>query len=284
MSEAEEFNADQLSFWNGAGGNTWVERQAHTDITLTPVMAALLAFAAPRAGERVLDVGCGCGAATLDFARAVGPSGRVAALDISEPMLSEAGARAEAAGIANVDWRLADAASAELEGFDLLTSAFGVMFFGDPVSAFAHMRRAANPGARLALLCWRPLAENPWMGVPMNAVLPHLPPRPKGNPNAPGMFAFSDPERVAQILEPAGWGALRFEKLDTELDIAAGRGLEEAVMQTTKIGAINSWLRNQPSETVKAAVSSIRATLAGHANGASVRLPGAAWMIGGEAV
>jgi precorrin-6B methylase 2 len=103
MAGPEQFNADQLAFWNGQGGRTWVARQEHTDITLAPVSEALLALAAPRAGERVLDVGCGCGASTLDLARAVGPTGRVAALDISGPMLAEGQTRAEAAGIANVD-------------------------------------------------------------------------------------------------------------------------------------------------------------------------------------
>jgi ubiquinone/menaquinone biosynthesis C-methylase UbiE len=93
-----------------------VARQAHTDITLTPVSEALLALAAPRGGERVLDVGCGCGATTLELARTVGPAGRVAALDISAPMLAVAKARAEAAGIANVDWLQADAATAALDG------------------------------------------------------------------------------------------------------------------------------------------------------------------------
>jgi SAM-dependent methyltransferase len=106
----EQSNADQLAFWNGTGGHTWVSRQEHTDITWAPVSAAFLALAAPRAGERVLDVGCGCGASTLEFARAVGPAGQVTALDISAPILAEGRARAEAAGIANVDWQQVDAA------------------------------------------------------------------------------------------------------------------------------------------------------------------------------
>ncbi len=279
MADPEQINADQLAFWNGQGGHTWVARQAHTDTTLTPVTKALLAFAAPRAGERVLDVGCGCGASTLDFARAVGPAGRVAALDISGPMLAEGQARAKAAGIANVDWRQADPATAVLDGYDLLTSAFGVMFFGDAVGAFAHMRRAANPGARMAFVCWRPLAENPWMEVPMNAVARHLPPRPKPAPHAPGMFAFADPERVSEVLTASGWAPPRFEKLDVDLDIAAGRGLEEAVIQSTQIGAVNSWLRNQPAEVVSAAIASLREALAPHVDGASVRLPGAMWLV-----
>jgi SAM-dependent methyltransferase len=265
MASPAEINADMLAFWNGVGGRIWVERQAHTDATLAAATEALLAFAAPSPGERVLDIGCGCGAPTLDFARAVGSSGRVEALDISGPMLAEGAARA---------------AAADLAGYDLLTSAFGAMFFGDPGAAFAHMRAAARPGARLAMLCWRPLAENPWMEVPMKAVAPHLPPRPSPAPNAPGMFAFADPARVTEVLTAAGWAAPRFEKFDADLDIAAGRGLEEAVIQSTRIGAVNSWLRNQPAEVVSAAIASLREALAPFVDGASVRLPGAMWLIG----
>lgn len=279
MATSDEVNADMRAFWDGQGGRTWVARQAHTDITLAPVTGALLAFAAPRPGERVLDVGCGCGAPTLEFARAVGPSGRVAALDISGPMLAEGAARAAAAGLSNVDWRHADPATAALDGFDLLTSAFGVMFFGDPAAAFANMSRAADPNARMAVVCWRSLAENPWMGVPMTAVARHLPPRPSPVAHAPGMFAFADPERVSEVLTAAGWAPPRFEKLDIDLDIAAGRGLEEAVEQSTQIGAVNSWLRNQPAQVVSAAVASLREALAPHADGESVRLPGAMWLI-----
>ena len=279
MASPQEINADMLAFWNGQGGRIWVARQAHTDITLTPVTEALLAFASPRTGERVLDVGCGCGAPTLEFARAVGPSGRVAALDISGPMLADGEARAKAAGIANVEWRQADPATAALDEYDLLTSAFGTMFFGDPVGAFAHMRRAANPGARMAIVCWRQLAENPWMEVPMKAVAHHVPPRPKPAPHAPGMFAFADPQRVSEVLTASGWTPPRFKKLDVDLDIAAGRGLEEAVIQSTQIGAVNSWLRNQPSEVISAAIASLSEALAPHVNGASVRLPSAMWLI-----
>ena len=245
MADPEQFNADQLAFWNGPGGHTWVARQEHTDITLAPVSEALLALAAPRTGEQVLDIGCGCGATTLELARAVGPAGRVAALD----------------------------------GFDLLASTFGVMFFGNPVAAFAHMRRAASPGARMAFVCWRPITENPWMELPLHAVYRHVPRRPKPDPQAPGMFAFADSQRVFQVLTAAGWAPPRLDKLDLDLDIAAGRGLEEAVDQSTQIGAVNSALRGQPAETVAAAIVSIREALAAHLDSPSVRLPGAMWLV-----
>ena len=279
MAAREDINADMLAFWNGEGGHTWVARQEHTDITLRLVTDALLAFAAPRAGERVVDIGCGCGAPTLEFARAVGPSGRVTGLDISGPMLAEGERRASAAGIANINWRQVDPATAELDEYDLLTSAFGVTFFGDRLAAFTNMRRGAAPDARMALVCWRALSENPWMEVPMTAVARRLPPRPKPAPNAPGMFAFADPEHVTEVLTAAGWTPPRYEKLDIELDIAAGRGLEDAVVQSTKIGAVNSWLRNQPDAVVSAALDSLRDDLKPYADGMSVRLPSAMWLI-----
>ena len=93
------------------------------------------------------------------------------------------------------------------------------------------------------------------------------------------MFAFADPEHVTEVLTAAGWAPPRFEKLDIDLDIAAGRGLEEAVVQSTQIGAVNSWLRNQPAEVVSAAIASLREALAPHLDGASVRLPGAMWLV-----
>ena len=113
----------------------------------------------------------------------------------------------------------------------------------------------------------------------MRAVSPHVPPRPKADPQAPGMFAFADPQRVFRVLTAAGWASPRLEKLDLDLDIAAGRGLEEAVVQSTQIGAVNSWLRGQPPEVVTAAIASIRVALAPYLDGASVRLPGAIWLV-----
>lgn len=279
MSNAQETNADQLAFWNGKGGNVWVARQSHTDTTLSPMSEALLAFAAPRQGERVLDVGCGCGATTLDFARAVGPDGSVSALDISEPMLTEGARRARSEGLDNIRWSQADAASAAHDGYDLLTSAFGVMFFGDPVAAFAHMRRSARPGARIAFVSWRPLADNPWMEVPMDAVRPHIPPRPKRAPNAPGMFAFADPDYVDVVLTEAGWAPPQVEKLDVSLDISAGGGLDAAVEQSTQIGAVNSWLRNQSESVISAATASIRDALTPYADETSVNLPAGMWLV-----
>jgi hypothetical protein len=96
------------------------------------------------------------------------------------------------------------------------------------------------------------------------------------------MFAFADPRRVTEVLTAAGWASPTFDKLDLDLDIAAGRGLDEAVVQVTQIGAINSWLRDQTSDVVSAAKASIREALAPHVDGSCVRLPGAMWLVGSK--
>ena len=75
------------------------------------------------------------------------------------------------------------------------------------------------------------------------------------------MFAFADRDHVTEVLTAAGWVPPHFEKLDIDLDIAARRGLKEAVVQSTQIGAVNSWLRNQPAEVVSAAVASLHEAL-----------------------
>jgi hypothetical protein len=93
------------------------------------------------------------------------------------------------------------------------------------------------------------------------------------------MFAFADPQRVSQVLTAAGWAPPRLDKLDLKLDIAAGRGLDEAVVQSTQIGAVNSWLRGQPAEVVAAATASIREALTAYVDGSSARLRGAIWLV-----
>ena len=142
MTPAQAFNEDQRARWNGNDGEYWTRNHDRLDRTLAPVTGPLLAFAAPRAGSTVIDVGCGCGATTVEMARAVGPAGRVVAIDISSPMLALAAERVRP--FANTTCLAGDAAELPLGdlGADLVVSRFGVMFFGDPVAAFANLRQA----------------------------------------------------------------------------------------------------------------------------------------------
>ncbi len=280
MSDASRLHADQIAYWNGPGGEHWVAQQAHTDIQLAPVTEAVLAAAAPAPGERALDIGCGAGTTALLLADAVGPGGHVTGLDVSAPMLGLARSRGE--GRTNVEFVLADAAQHALASaaYDLLFSRFGVMFFGDPATAFANLRTALRPGGRLVFVCWRPFDENPWMRIPLHAVYAAGVPRmPRPGPEDPGPFAFADRERVRRIFRDAGWSEPDFTSVDVMLDVAAGGGLDQAVEQATHIGAASRALREAPEEDRPAAVAAIRQALAPYQSGDNVKLAGAVWIV-----
>ena len=177
-------NADQKAFWNGAAGERWADPAGAHRRGLAPATAAALAVAAPAAGTGVLDVGCGAGASVLALAEAVGPSGRVLGVDVSRPLLEVAERRAAQAGLVQARFLLADAATHAFApgGVELVFSRFGVMFFADPAGAFRNIRTALRTGGRLAFVCWQPLAANPWVRVPLEALRPLLP-----SPEAPAI-------------------------------------------------------------------------------------------------
>ncbi len=282
MTSAQAFNEYQRTRWNGLTGEYWTRQQDRLDRTIAPVTGPLLAFAAPRAGSTVIDVGCGCGATTIDLARAVGPSGRVIGLDISEPMLARAAERLR--DFTNTTFRLGDAADLPLHdlGAELIVSRVGVMFFGDPVAAFANLGTGLVPGGRVRFACWRPIHENPWLQIPLQAVYEHTPRLPKPDPEEPGPFAFADTARVTRILTAAGFMAPSFMPLDVELDIAAGGMLDDAVLQSSEMGPAKRALMDQPDNIRAAALDSIRRALAPYASSEGVKLRGAVWLVAAD--
>jgi len=279
MTPAQQFNEAQRQRWNGIDGEFWVRQQDRLDRTLAPVTGPLLAFAAPRSGSTVIDVGCGCGATTIELARTVRPSGRVIGLDISEPMLSLATTRLRE--FPNATTMLGDAADLPLSDLnaELIVSRFGVMFFGDPVAAFANLRTGLAPGGRVRFACWRPISENPWLQIPLHAVYEHAPRLPKPEPEEPGPFAFADTDRVTRILTSAGFTAPSFTPLDIQLDIAAGGTLDDAVMQSSEMGPAKRALADQPDDIRVAALDSVRRALAPYASPSGVTLPAAIWLV-----
>lgn len=270
-------NADQIAFWNETGGRRWTERQAQMDAVLAPMSAAALSAAAAQPGERVLDVGCGCGDTSLRLAEHVGPSGHVVGVDVSAVMLARARERAE--GIAHLRFLEADASAAALPGpFDLLFSRFGVMFFEDPVAAFTHLRASIAPGGRLAFVCWRAFADNPWALVPTRAAMQALgvaPPSP--DPEAPGPFAFASEARIRRILEGAGFGAITVTPFDAQMHL--GDSLEAAVRQSFEIGPLARLLSEAPAGAEERVRAAVLAALQPHETSGGVALSGATWIV-----
>jgi ubiquinone/menaquinone biosynthesis C-methylase UbiE len=159
---AQTGNADQVAYWNGLHGKIWANEQEKRDRDHAPMTEAGIALAAPKPGERVLDIGCGSGTTTLKLAARVAPSGEAIGIDISGPMLAVARGRA-AETRDRTRFIEADAADYpfEPESFDLAFSQFGIMFFADPAASFRNIHSAMKNGGRLVFVCWRHPFENP---------------------------------------------------------------------------------------------------------------------------
>jgi len=272
-------NADQIAYWNGPGGQRWADRQQAQDILLKPIADTLIDRAKPKAGERIIDVGCGSGATSIAFAQQVGSSGHVFGIDISGPMLARA--RASAPRELPVDFALADATIYPFDpaSFDLLASRFGVMFFAEPSRSFANMRKALRPSGRLAFACWREPCENPFFMAPLQAVYKHVPKLPQQGPEDPGPFSFASEARVHRILGEAGFTEIAMEPHNLALDVAIGRGLEAAVQGALEIGPASRALEGQPADVRAAATNSIREVLSTFARGETVPLPASIWIV-----
>lgn len=293
MSAAAPDNADQVEFWNGEVGQRWARNQDRLDRAFQPLTTALLDRAAARPGERVIDIGCGCGDLSLALAGQLGAEGRVLAVDVSRPMLDRGRSRQkalDAAECAGIDWQEADAAAWPFPpaASDLLISRFGVMFFGDPVAAFQNMRQALRPGGRLAMLCWRPVRDNAWVAIPRAAILQVVPPPEAPPPDAPGPFAFADAARVGAILARAGFTAVASAAIDATLDASSTQGgtdaaaLEDAVEFAVGFGPASALLRDVDEPTRERATAAVRDALRQHAGGARPSMGAACWLFTAE--
>jgi SAM-dependent methyltransferase/GNAT superfamily N-acetyltransferase len=270
-------NAQQIEYWNGAVGERWAKLQDSIDRNLGGIFQAFIPFVDVKPGERVLDIGCGCGTTTLTFALAVQPSGSVAGVDISAPMLSVARARAHASN-ADIPFVEADASTHDFQPvFDRVVSRFGVMFFADPAAAFANIRKSLVPGGRLNFVCWRSLPENGWAFTPIAAARALLPPQETPDPHAPGPFAFADNERVRKILADAGFRDIAIEKFDGTMEMGATP--EDAAREALNIGPLSraaADLDEAAREKIRAVVA---AAMAKYAGPQGVMAPVACWFV-----
>ncbi|HEY5289206.1 MAG TPA: class I SAM-dependent methyltransferase [Caulobacteraceae bacterium] len=270
-------NSTQAEYWNQTMGPLWVQLHEQLDRMNEPLGLEAMRALGPASGERILDIGCGCGHTSLELAKRVGASGAVTGVDISEPMLAVARGRSIPAGAAKPDFRLVDVQTGELgpARFDAAFSRHGVMFFADPVAAFANIRTALKPGGRLAFVCWRGLDVNLWMRAPLQAAAPLLPPMASTDPTAPGPFAFADPGRPRQVLGEAGFSDAKVDPFDCEIGRA---GLEETVHLMLRIGPLAAALRENPGARDKAEVA-VRDVLAAYVTPRGVMMPAAVWIV-----
>ena len=275
-------NAQQIEFWNDETGQRWVEMGDLIDAQISPLGELAMNRAEIAAGERILDIGCGCGQTSLELALRVGSSGSVLGLDISDPMLGRARERADQQGVKNADFIQADAQTHSFGSpeFDLLFSRFGVMFFADPAAAFTNLLSALRPGGRLTFVAWQEVKANPWMLLPVSAAMKHLPP-PDGPPDplAPGPFAFADGDRVIGILERAGFENVTLESSVKEMLIGDGRSLDDTSRFLTELGPAGRMLKDSGPELRTAVMDEIRRAIEPYSGEDGVQMGCATWIV-----
>ncbi len=281
--EASGPNAAQIDYWNDESGQKWVEMQEMLDLQLAPLGEATIDALGVAEGERVLDVGCGCGHTSLELARRVGPTGAVTGLDISHVMLEAARAQASEAGLDHATFVNADAQTHTMadDTTDAIFSRFGVMFFEDPYAAFANLRTTLQPDGRIGFTCWQGVDKNPWMSLPMMVAMQHITLEPPTDPHAPGPFAFADADRVRDILDGAGFDDISIADHRAELAVGGNMAPEDAVRFLLKLGPAGRALREQnlSEEQIEALERDVIEALAPYDGGNGVVMDSAVWIV-----
>ncbi len=276
MSDAPDIvNTQQADYWSSEAAPKWISHQAAIDASLAPVAARVLERAGIEAGHRVLDIGCGAGATLLSTAPLVGDDGHVDGADISAPLLERSRERLTAAGITNFGLFVADAQSHKFEHgcYDRVVSRFGVMFFADPVAAFANIRTALKPGGVLSVVAWAALNDNPWFSVPRAAAIARLGPVEPADPTAPGPLAFQDSARVVGILRDAGFEQIQADAEDIAL--TPNGSVEDVAALACKLGPAQRIIaEHEGTPADEAAIQEeITRVLAPHATSGGVTVP-----------
>ncbi len=280
MNVERHTNDEQTALWNGRAGRAWVEMQELLDRVFKPLEDLLAETILAESADRVLDVGCGTGSTTLAVARLLGAKGSCIGIDISDPMIAVARSRAEREG-APASFIRANAQTHAFEpaSLDMIISRFGVMFFEDPVQAFANLRRAATDNAGLRFVAWRSAAENPFMTTAERAAAPLLPNLPARRPDAPGQFAFADQRRVHSILEESGWAGIDIHPFD----VACALSEEELVHYVTRLGPVGLLLQEADDQTRAHVIETVRAAFDPYVHGAEVHFTAACWVVSAQA-
>ena len=266
-------NEEQIEYWNDKAGLKWTQQQDAMDQMMAPATSLLIDAAAIASRERVLDIGCGTGETTLI---AVEAGADVTGVDVSEPMLNLARSRVDG----RAEMLLTDASEYHAdEGFDLILSRFGVMFFEDPVAAFSIIRTNLKPGGRMVFACWQSPKVNQWVMVPMQAIKPFLPETPEADPHAPGPFAFADAERVKDILTQAGFGDVSITPHSIDLCMSHSDGTEGAIDFASQVGPAARALAEVDDDVKPLMLKALEKAFAPHDDNGRVTLSGGIWIV-----
>jgi SAM-dependent methyltransferase len=274
-------NAREVQYWNSAHTRVWADEHETIDRLFAGLTQIALDRAAPKPGERVIDIGCGSGTTVLELAARVGPTGYVVGADVSKPSVEKARARIAVAGVHQAEIMLCDVSTHVFpaNSFDLVFSRFGVMFFADPVATFANIRRAMKSDGRLALAVFRTAQENKWATAALAAVRHLLPPITPPGPEEPGQFSWADAARVHRILGTAGFKNISLTPHDLAMPLAERGGAAEAAGFAFRVGPVVRATSDASEQKKREVRAALEAFFKSHEGLQGVVLPGAIWVV-----
>jgi SAM-dependent methyltransferase len=276
VTASEFVNLDQEQAWDRGEGVQWAEHPDRFDAAVACHNRRMLEAAEFTATDRSLDIGCGCGASTIDAARAA-PDGFAIGNDLSGPMLRIAQTRARVAGVDNVRFERADAQVHAFDsGLDVVISRFGAMFFADPIAAFTNIGRAMRPDGRVVLLAWQDLEHNEWL-LEQRAALAMGRELPRPQLGAPGPFGLADPDGVRRILGDSGFERVEFDVI--EEPVSLGHDAADALYFMSEIGPSRGMLEGLSESDQAGALDNLRKSMVAHETPEGVLFGSRAWLI-----
>ena len=276
----EDKNIKQKQFWSGAGGDVWVDKQREMDIMLNPLGERAIQELNLSGEKKILDIGCGCGATTLEIAKAV-TQGEVIGVDISEPMLERATKTASDMMLNNTSFQVKDVQVDEMPRsyFDIAFSRFGVMFFEDPFEAFKNINHSLKDNGQLSFVCWQHASLNPWQSLSIQVIKEFLD-LPAPAPKSPGPFAFEDKSYINEILTESGFRDIEIKDNQEDIVMFSGKSIREACEDYLTINpVVTEMLKNSPTELREEILEALIGKFSDFHNNEGLLFPSATWIV-----
>ena len=276
----EDKNIKQRQFWSGAGGDVWVNKQREMDIMLNPLGDRVIERLDLKSDSKIIDIGCGCGATTLEIAKKI-TQGEILGVDISEPMLDKATETAKEMSLSNISFEVKDVQVDVMPQnyFDIAFSRFGVMFFEDPFEAFKNIHSSLKEDGLLSFVCWQNASLNPWQSLSIQVIKEFLD-LPAPAPKSPGPFAFEDKTYLEDILRESGFKGL--EILDNQEDIImfSGKSIREACEDYLTINpVVTEMLKNSKPELTEEILEALVIKFSNFHQNDGLLFPSATWIV-----
>ena len=278
MAAHDNITTKPIHHWPSEASELYLRDADRIEALNGPFGEAMLDAAALKSGERVLDVGCGCGTTAVEAARRVRPGGTVVGVDVTAALLDRARREASACGVDTIDLVEADAQTHTFaEGaFDVVISRFGIMFFDNPTSAFTNLGRAVRTGGRLAIVCPADPLHSEWIAIAFTAAAAHVGVPNLGPPGAPGPFAFADEQRLERTIVSGGFHHVTVEAITRAVRI--GDNVDDVAAFITSLPEGRQLLAGRPDQTVRAVLGALKSGFAPHATADGVIVHETAWL------